>query len=87
MFEHDGVAEAAVIGVPDERWGEVGAAYVVPRPGATLDVNDLRAFARTRLANYKVPVHWHLTDDLPRTGSGKVRKPDLRTMSRRGATP
>ncbi|KHL12469.1 fatty-acyl-CoA synthase [Mumia flava] len=81
LFAHDGVAEAAVIGVPDERWGEVGAAYVVARPGARLDVDDLRAFARTRLAGYKVPAHWHLVDDLPRTGSGKVRKPDLRTMT------
>ncbi|MGH1565451.1 acyl-CoA synthetase [Mumia sp. DW29H23] len=80
MFEHPGVAEAAVIGVPDERWGEVGAAYVVARPGASLDPDDLRAFLRTRLASYKVPVHVHEVEDLPRTGSGKVRKHALRDL-------
>jgi fatty-acyl-CoA synthase len=82
LFEHPAVAEAAVIGVPDDRWGEVGAAYVVTRPEASTDGEELRTFLRTRLARYKVPVHVHLVEDLPRTGSGKVRKQVLREMSR-----
>ena len=81
LFEHPAVVEAAVIGVPDDRWGEVGAAYVVTRSGASTDADELRAFLRTRLAGYKVPVHVHLVDDLPRTGSGKVRKPALRELA------
>ena len=82
LFEHPAVAEAAVIGVPDDRWGEVGAAYVVTRSEASTDGEELRTFLRTRLARYKVPVHVHLVDDLPRTGSGKIRKQVLREMSR-----
>ena len=81
LFEHPAVAESAVIGVPDGRWGEVGAAYVVAQPDLPVDADELRAFLRTRLAHYKVPVHVHLVDDLPRTASGKVRKPTLREMS------
>jgi fatty-acyl-CoA synthase len=82
LFEHPAVAEAAVIGVPDDRWGEVGAAYVVTRPESSTDGEELRTFLRTRLARYKVPVRVHLVEDLPRTGSGKVRKSALREISR-----
>ena len=63
------------------RWGEVGAAYVIPRLGADPDADELCEFARARLAKYKVPVHWNIVLELPRTGSGKVRKPDLRKRS------
>jgi fatty-acyl-CoA synthase len=71
-----------VIGVPDDRWGEVGAAYIVARTAATLDLDDLRTHLTSRLAKYKVPAYLHLIDTLPRTGSGKVRKPDLRAWAR-----
>jgi acyl-CoA synthetase (AMP-forming)/AMP-acid ligase II len=70
----DGVAEVAVIGVPDERMGEVGKAYVV---GAVAP-DDVIAFARERLANFKVPRHVELVDSLPRNLSGKVLKTELR---------
>ncbi|CCG03407.1 acyl-CoA synthetase [Blastococcus saxobsidens] len=79
LLELDGVQEAAVIGVPDERWGEVGLAIVVPDPGAALDADDLRARLRDRLAAFKVPKHVELVDELPKTATGKVRKPDLRS--------
>ncbi|GGK95956.1 fatty-acyl-CoA synthase [Sphaerisporangium melleum] len=79
LFEHPAVAEAAVVGVPDDRWGEVGRAFVIPRPGATVTPADLRDFLRSRLAKYKIPVYFDLVDTLPRTGSGKIRKPPLRT--------
>ncbi|MFR9731176.1 FadD3 family acyl-CoA ligase [Saccharopolyspora sp. MS10] len=73
-----GVAEAAVVGVPDRRLGEVGAAYLVARPGHELTEREVLEFCRERLANYKVPRHVHFRAALPRTPTGKVRKRDLR---------
>ena len=73
-----GVALAAVVGVPDNRWGEVGRAFVETAPGAALTAEAIRGFLRGRLAKYKVPKHFTLTDALPRTGSGKLDKAALR---------
>jgi acyl-CoA synthetase (AMP-forming)/AMP-acid ligase II len=73
-----GVAESAVIGVPDARLGEVGRAYVVPRPGCVLDAAQVLSFCRERLANYKVPRQVVFRDDLPRNPSGKTLKRLLR---------
>ena len=74
----DGVAESAVVGVPDPRLGEVGQAFVVRRPGHGLDAADVLAFCRERLANYKVPRRVEFRDTLPRNPSGKVVKRLLR---------
>jgi acyl-CoA synthetase (AMP-forming)/AMP-acid ligase II len=74
----DGVAESAVIGVPDARLGEVGRAFVVPRPGRTLDAAQVLSFCRERLANYKVPRQVVFRTDLPRNPSGKTLKRLLR---------
>lgn len=71
---HPAVREVAVVGVPDPRWGEVGCAYVVLAPGATLDPDALRAWGRERLASFKVPRHWIAVEALPRTVTGKVQK-------------
>jgi fatty-acyl-CoA synthase len=79
LLELDGVQEAAVIGVPDERWGEVGLAVVVAAPATTLDAEVVRTQLRARLAAFKVPKHVELVDELPKTATGKVRKPDLRS--------
>jgi acyl-CoA synthetase (AMP-forming)/AMP-acid ligase II len=77
LGEHPGVAQAAVIGVPDARMGEVGVAFVVPgAPG--LRAEDLLAWAREQMANYKVPRHVELVDELPLTASMKVAKFELR---------
>jgi len=67
-----------VIGVPDERWGEVGHAVVRLRPGATCDAETLRVFARTRLAAYKVPKLIEFVDSLPKSNIGKIIRKDLR---------
>ena len=77
----DGVAESAVIGVPDARLGEVGRAYVVTRPGYRLDAATVLAFCRERLANYKVPRHVEFRADLPRNPAGKLLKRLLREES------
>ena len=80
LNEHADVLEAAVISMPDPKWGEVGAAFIIVRPGSSLDPADLKTWSRQRMAAYKVPVKVTLVKDFPRTAAGKVRKPDLRSM-------
>jgi len=82
LSQHSAVAEVTVIGVPDERWGEAVKALVVTRPGAAASAGDLVAFARERLAGYKLPRSIDFVDDLPRTASGKVLKRELRDRYR-----
>ncbi|MFG3558392.1 long-chain fatty acid--CoA ligase [Micromonospora sp. NPDC047557] len=79
LTEVDGVTSAAVIGVPDERWGEVPWAIVTVRDGASVDTATVRARLDGRIARYKLPKNVVIVDELPRTASGKVRKADLRT--------
>jgi fatty-acyl-CoA synthase len=78
LLAHPEVQEAAVIGVADERWGEVGHAFVVPRANARPEPERLRAFCRERIAGYKVPKTILVVADLPRTAAGKVQKHLLR---------
>ncbi|MCB9689690.1 MAG: long-chain fatty acid--CoA ligase [Alphaproteobacteria bacterium] len=76
--EHEAVAHAAVIGVPDERWGEVGHAFVEPRPGSEVDAAALLAFLQGRLARFKQPKQVTVMTALPRTASGKIDKVALK---------
>ena len=73
-----GVAEAVVIGVPDERWGEVGRAFLVPRADSAVSQDDVLRHARGRLARYKVPRSIQIVSEIPRLGSGK---PDRRALA------
>ncbi|HUF97541.1 MAG TPA: long-chain fatty acid--CoA ligase [Ilumatobacter sp.] len=77
LAQHPDVAEVCVFGVPDRRWGEVVAAAVVVRGGVLADFEELRLFARERLASFKVPTTWEQTDALPRNVAGKVLRRDL----------
>jgi len=79
LFGHPGVAEAAVIGVPDETWGEAVAAYVRPAPGGPApSAEELRAYCREHLASYKTLRHWVFVGTFPMTPSGKIQKFKLR---------
>jgi fatty-acyl-CoA synthase len=79
LFAHPAVAEAVVIGVPDETWGEVVAAYVRPVPGQPQpSLEELRAYCREHLAPYKTPQHWVFVEAFPMTPSGKIQKYKLR---------
>ena len=76
LTQHPGVSQAYAVGVADERWGDVGCAWVVPEPGAAVDAGELLALCRDKLARFKVPRHilFVAADQLPTTPTGKVQK-------------
>jgi acyl-CoA synthetase (AMP-forming)/AMP-acid ligase II len=78
LLRHPDVAQVAVIGIPDERLGEVGMAFVVPRPGSTPSDGEIIEWSRAQMANYKVPRRVELIDELPLNATGKVEKRTLR---------
>jgi alkylation response protein AidB-like acyl-CoA dehydrogenase len=78
ILAHPAVLEAGVIPVPDEKWGEVPKALVVLKPNAAATESELIDFCRTRLAHYKCPRSFEFVDSLPKTGTGKILKKDIR---------
>jgi len=81
IYQHPGVAQVAVIGVPHERQGEIGMAFVVPAPGATIDPAALITWCKANMANYKVPGSVRVVSALPMNASGKVVKGELRKVA------
>lgn len=75
---HPSVADAAVIGVPDERWGEAVHAFVVPHPGQLVTSRELKRFLRERIADFKIPTKYEFIDEVPRNASGKILRRTLR---------
>ena len=84
LFAHPKVGEVAIIGLPDDKWGEEVAAVIRPVKGERVDKAELYAYVRERLAPYKTPRHWFEVDEFPMTGSGKIQKYKLRQMSANG---
>jgi fatty-acyl-CoA synthase len=80
LYEHPAVLEAAIVAVPDEKWGEVPKAYVGLKPGCTATGEELIEFCRARLAHFKCPKHVEF-GPLPRTATGKIRKNELRARA------
>ena len=86
LYEHESVLEVAVVGRPDDRWGEVPVAFVVLRQGATTTAGMLLEHCRAQLARFKVPRDVTLLDALPRNPSGKVLKRELRATAQDGSS-
>ena len=82
MLRHPGIAQVAVVGVPDDRMGEVGMAFVVPRPGGEIDLAELATWCKAEMANFKAPRHLRVVDALPANAGGKVLKFELRERGR-----
>lgn len=80
LEDHEGIDEAAVIGVSDVDWGEVVKAVLVPKPGASLTPEDVNAYCKSRIASFKAPQYIAVVDELPRNAMGKVLKTDLRKL-------
>jgi fatty-acyl-CoA synthase len=86
LLRHPAVQEAAVVGLPDERWGEAPHAFIVLKPGAQASDDELRHFMRDNLAHFKVPKSFTMVDDLPKTATGKIQKFVLRGQRQAIAT-
>jgi fatty-acyl-CoA synthase len=81
LYEHEAVAEVAVVGIPDEKWGEAVKGLIVLAKGKTVSEEELISFLRPRIAGYKIPRIYSFVDALPRTPSGKVKKFELRKVA------
>ena len=83
ILTHEAISEAAVFGVPDPKWGEIGVAVCVARPGAQVDEGQILEWLATRVARYKLPKHVYFWDALPKSAVGKVPKQLVKDELRR----
>ena len=84
LFRHPKIGDVAVVGLPDQRWGEVVSAFIRPAPGMIIDKDELHDYMRAHLAPHKTPRHWFVVDAMPLTGSGKIQKFKLREQWSKG---
>jgi fatty-acyl-CoA synthase len=87
LFQLPDIAEAAVIGIADERWGEVGCAFVVAKEGSALDAAAIQRFCRESLAGFKIPKHIVFIEEMPHNAAGKIVKADLRRYYKEQVAP
>jgi len=80
LLTHDAIAEVAVLGIPDETWGESVTAFIGLKPGQTLPFDELKNWCSGRMSSYKIPKSIKIVDALPRNAMGKVTKPALKTL-------
>lgn len=85
LLRNEKIIEAAVVGVPDDRWGEMVKAYIVLRPTVTMDKDEVVNFCQEHLASYKKPRFVEFVDSLPKNSLGKTLKKDLRKLAREGS--
>ena len=78
LLRHPAVQEAAVVGLPDDKWGEAPHAFVILKPGASATADELKQFTRDRLAHFKTPASVNFVNELPKTATGKIQKYVLR---------
>jgi fatty-acyl-CoA synthase len=77
LFKHPSILEAAVVGVEDEKWGEVGKAFIVLKQDNSLDEDEVLKYLDGKLARYKIPKHYEFRDELPKSAAGKILKREL----------
>ncbi len=81
LYKHPKISESAVIGVPDEKWGEVGKAFIVLREGESMTEDEIRKYFDGKLARYKIPKYYEFREDLPKSAAGKILKRELEDKS------
>ncbi len=81
LYKHPKISESAVIGIPDEKWGESGKAFIVLRSGETLTEDEIRKYFDGKLARYKIPKYYEFREDLPKSAAGKILKRELENKS------
>ncbi|GAB1404666.1 long-chain fatty acid--CoA ligase [Lentimicrobium sp.] len=77
LRSHEAIDAVAIIGVPDEKWGETGMAFIVPKPGHSLSVEEITSFCAGKLAKFKIPKHFKFLDELPKNDAGKIDRKQL----------
>jgi long-chain acyl-CoA synthetase len=81
LYTHPGVQECAVVGLPDQEWGERVAAYIIPRAASQIDLNEMKTYLKSRISAFKVPKDLIIVEDFPRSPAGKILKRSLRDLA------